>query len=109
MRIWDISPIKLCNKHLLGEHSELHAVWSVITNDKKGFANHPETLRWKGKLKALYLRHEQQIKEIENRGFNHNSPLDINFATGYSVQKDFVDSLQDQIKILKIKKCECIG
>jgi hypothetical protein len=108
MRIWDISPNKLCNKHLLGEHSELHAIWSVITNDKKGFANHPETLRWKGKLKALYLRHEQQIKEMENRGFNHNSPLDINFAIGCSVQKDFVDSLQDQIKILKIKKCECI-
>jgi hypothetical protein len=73
MRIWDIPPNKLCNRHLLGEHNELHAIWSILTKNKKGFIHHPETKRWKGKLKVLYLRHEQQIKEMEKRGFNHNS------------------------------------
>jgi hypothetical protein len=107
MRIWDISPNKLCNRHLLGEHSELHAIWSVITNDKKGFANHPETLRWKDKLKALYFRHEQQIKEMENRGFNHESPLNSDFAIGKSIQEDLVDSIEEQIKLLRNKKCKC--
>ncbi|MCM3906301.1 MAG: pyrimidine dimer DNA glycosylase/endonuclease V, partial [Pyrinomonadaceae bacterium] len=58
VRIWDIYPKKLCRNHLLGEHRELHAIWSVIVNGTKGYAHHPETLRWKGKLKELYGRHE---------------------------------------------------
>lgn len=107
MRIWDIPTDKLCINHLLGEHSELHAIWSILTKEKKGFARHPETLRWKGKLKALYLRHEQQIEEMEKRGFNHNSPLEERFATGSSVQENFVDSIEDQIKFLKNKNCDC--
>ena len=70
MRIWDIPPDKLCRNHLLGEHSELHAIWSILTKDKKGFARHPETLRWKGKLKALYIKHEIIVQEMKKRGFN---------------------------------------
>lgn len=45
MRIWDISPGKLCKNHLLGEHRELHAIWTVITENKKGYSKHPETIR----------------------------------------------------------------
>ena len=48
MRIWDVSPKKLCRHHLLGEHRELHAIWSVLVNGKMGYARHPETLRWRG-------------------------------------------------------------
>ena len=107
MRIWDIPPKKLCRQHLLGEHRELHAIWSIIVNNKKGYSNHPETLRWKGKLKALYLIHEEIVKEIKKRGFNHKSPLESNFATGADVQKEFVNSVRDQIKIIKSKKCNC--
>lgn len=43
MRIWDVSPSKLCKNHLLGEHRELHAMWVVITENKKGYSKHPET------------------------------------------------------------------
>jgi len=46
MRIWDLSPKKLCRAHLLGEHRELHAIWSVLVNGKKGYARHPETWAW---------------------------------------------------------------
>jgi hypothetical protein len=59
MRIWDIPVEKLCRNHLLGEHRELHAMWVVITQNKKGYSKHPETIRWIGKLRALYLRHNQ--------------------------------------------------
>ena len=107
MRIWDIPPYKLCRNHLLGEHSELHAIWSILTNEKKGFAYHPETLRWRGKLKALYLKHEEIVNEMKKRGFNHKSPLNIDFAIGNSIQKDFVDSIEHQINILRNKKCKC--
>lgn len=107
MRIWDIPPKKLCRKHLLGEHSELHALWTILTKNKKGFSRHPETLRWKGKLKALYLRHEDLVREMKRRGYRHQSPLDRHLAQGKNKQEDFVDSLEEQARILKEKKCGC--
>ena len=73
MRIWDIQPQKLCHSHLLGEHRELHAIWCIITNDKKGYSMHPETIRWKGKLRALYIRHQKLVKEMRKRGYEHKS------------------------------------
>ena len=39
MRIWDIAAHKLCRNHLLGEHRELHAIWSILTTGKKGIKN----------------------------------------------------------------------
>ena len=107
MRIWDISPDKLCRNHLLGEHRELHAIWKIITENKLGYVNHPETLRWRGKLKALYIRHNNLVNEMNKRGYNHKSPLDKDFAIGDEIQNIFVDSIDDQIKILKNKNCKC--
>ena len=107
MRIWDISPKKLCRNHLLGEHRELHAMWTVITEGKKGYSLHPETIRWKGKLKALYSRHEELVSEMNSRGYSHQSPLDKRKATGNSIQDVFVDSPSRQIQILKQKGCDC--
>jgi len=107
MRIWDIPPEKLCRKHLLGEHRELHAIWSILVNNKIGYSKHPETLRWKGKLNALYIRHEKLVNEMKIRDFNHKSPLNKELATGENIQKEYVDSVKDQIKILRNKKCKC--
>jgi hypothetical protein len=107
MRIWDIPPEKMCRQHLLGEHRELHALWSIIINDKKGYARHPETMRWRGKLNALYLRHEALVGEMTKRGYKHHTPLDPAFATGKADQDEFVDSHEKQVTILKEKGCDC--
>ena len=107
MRIWDITPGKLCRNHLLGEHRELHAMWTIITQNKKGYSKHPETIRWIGKLNALYIRHEKLVQEMNNRGYTHKSPLDKRKATGKSIQNVFVDIPSKQIKILKQKGCAC--
>ncbi len=107
MRIWDIDPKKLCNKHLIAEHGELHVIWSVIVNNKKGFSYHPETKRWQGKLKALYARHEKLVKEMSRRGFNHCSALDKKQAKGQSKQDKFVNTIAEQKIILRNKKCGC--
>ena len=109
MRIWDVAPDKLCRNHLLGEHRELHALWSILTKKKKGYSHHPETLRWKGKLKALYQRHDLLIKELVHRGYSHKSPLDQTLATGDSKQTDYVDSYEKQLAILREKQCGCFG
>jgi hypothetical protein len=107
MRIWDIAPEKLCRNHLLGEHRELHAIWTILTQGKKGYAFHPETIRWQGKLKALYLRHGQQVKEMHRRGYRHYSPLARAMATGKSRQDIYVDTPVKQRRILREKHCDC--
>ena len=107
MRIWDLSPSILCRQHLLGEHLELHSLWVVISQSKKGYSRHPETLRWIGKLKALYNRHEEQVKEMQSRGYNHKSPLDNALAVGSSKQNVFINSPAEQKEILRIKGCNC--
>ncbi|UCH71529.1 MAG: hypothetical protein JSW62_03775 [Thermoplasmatales archaeon] len=107
MRVWDISPDKLCRFHLLGEHTEIHALWSILINNKKGFAKHPETLRWKGKLNALYNRHEKIVNEMEKRKYNHKSPLNKTKAIGEEFQNEFVNTVDEQIQILKRNRCKC--
>jgi len=107
MRIWDIEPKYLCRKHLFGEHRELHGLWNILVNNKKGYRNHPETKRWIGKNKALFLRHEQLVKEIKKRDYNHNSLLDKKYASGKLKQDEFINTKTEQKVILKHKDCNC--
>lgn len=109
MRVWDVDPKHLCRQHLLGEHRELHGLWNILTihGGTGGYSNHPETLRWVGKLKALFLRHEALVNEMTHRGYNHHSPLDKTLAKGAAAQGDFIDSVAKQKKILRDKPCDC--
>ena len=107
MRIWDIEPSLLCREHLLGEHRELHAVWTILTQDKRGYANHPETLRWRGRLAALYRRHESLVEEMTSRGYRHRTPLDASLAQGLALQDQYVDTPEQQVALLRAKGCDC--
>jgi hypothetical protein len=107
MRIWDVPVSELCRSHLLGEHRELHAVWSIITNGKKGYATHPEIMRWRGRLLALYLRHEAEAAEMARRGYRHHTPLDESLAAGDATQTEFVDTPEEQRSILIARGCGC--
>jgi hypothetical protein len=107
VRIWDIEPERLCRQHLLGEHRELHAAWSILTQGKGGYAKHPEVVRWRGRLRALYVRHEALVGEMTRRGYRHGTPLDEALATGAEVQDVFVDSPAEQERLLREKGCEC--
>lgn len=110
MRVWDIHPKHLCRKHLLAEHRELHGLWNILTKHKSesGYSRHPETLRWVGKQKALYNRHEILVKEFSRRGYKHFTPLDKRRATGLGSQKVFIDTIREQKIILKKKPCDCL-
>lgn len=109
MRIWDIHPKHLCRAHLLGEHRELHGLWNILTQGKRGYSRHPETLRWAGKLAALYQRHEALVREMRRRGYSHRSPLDPDLATGSRRQDALVDTPERQRQLLLAKKCECFA
>jgi len=107
VRIWDVPPRRLCSRHLLGEHRELHGLWNVLTLDKRGYSRHPETRRWAGKLAALYARHEALVAEMGRRGFVHSSPLDPSLATGAAEQTEHVDPPERQLELLRQKPCDC--
>lgn len=119
MRIWDIHPKHLCRKHLLAEHRELHGLWNILTMHVRkgpsyaeasrgvGYSRHPETLRWVGKTKALYLRHGALVEEFARRGYHHRSPLDQRLARGKDRQDSLINTIAEQKDILCAKPCEC--
>ena len=107
MRIWDVKPEHLCRNHLLGEHAELHAIWSVLTQSKRGYSRHPEVLRWKGKLAALFQRHEALVTEMTRSNYKHESPLDRKRALGERAQRELLVSVEEQKRILRSKRCGC--
>src|SRR6185437_4062646 len=81
MRIWNVPCYDVSDHHLLGEHRELHWSWSVLTQDKRGYSRHPETLRWAGHLGGLYRRHEEEVAEMARRGWRgHRTPLAVDLV-----------------------------
>jgi hypothetical protein len=109
MRVWDVEPRLLCRQHLLGEHRELHGLWNILTihGGTGGYSQHPETLRWVDKTRALFARHEQLVDEMTRRGYRHHSPLDERLATGAATQDTYIDSLERQFELLSAKGCDC--
>lgn len=72
MRMWGVDPGRLCDKHLLGEHSEMHmAVGSI--NAGRSVAGHVE--RGQLVVPLIRKRHRDLMLEMHNRGMQHNSPL----------------------------------
>jgi hypothetical protein len=105
MRVWDVAPELLCRQHLLGEHRELHAIHSILRHNKAGYRQHPETLRWIGRLDALKVRHDLLVAEMLRRGWQHHTPLPL-LGDG-TTQELFVNTLQEQYAILAAKACQC--
>jgi hypothetical protein len=105
VRIWDLSPGYLNRGSLLGEHRELHGLHSILVNGKKGYANHPETLRWVGALGGLVGRHNQLIAEMALRGYVDRTPL-VSQEVDASWPSVFIDPPGDQIEILRSKYVE---
>jgi hypothetical protein len=101
MRVWDVDPGYLNRQSLLGEHREIHALVSIVINNKKGYARHPETLRWKNHLAALKHRHDLVVSEMQLRGYHHHSPVTIQGAPIWP--DEFIDPPGEQFAILRGK------
>ncbi len=74
-RMWGVDPRCLCKNHLLGEHNEIH---KLVGNIESG--NSIEGYIEKGHIDTseIQRRHEELKKEMERRGYNHDSPLNYN-------------------------------
>ena len=86
MRVWDISPGYLNRQSLLGEHREVHALLVILAEDRAGYANHPETRRWRGRLPALMVRHTWLAEEMGLRGYRERSPVPESALTAAAVK-----------------------
>ena len=102
MRIWDIHPGYLNRSSLLGEHRELHGIVSIVRNNKKGYAKHPETLRWVGHGWALSQRHKLLVAEMNLRGYVDKSPVRLRSNRGVWPDNE-IDPPGRQINLLKEK------
>ncbi len=67
-----VSPRKMCRRHLLGEHVEIHMAVASLRLGKSlaGFIE-------KGllELHSLRARHDALVQEMLRRGYAHRSPL----------------------------------
>jgi hypothetical protein len=100
----------LCRQHLLGEHRELHVLWSIMHNpeSKSPWRHHPETKRWVPAQVALLGRHLQQVLEMERRGYTHKSPLEYHpFDYDSFSWPPLRRSLEEEIAWLRSKGCDC--
>ena len=102
MRIWDIHPGYLNRQSLLGEHRELHGIVSIITNNKKGYSRHPETLRWVGYGWAIRQRHKLLALEMALRGYKDQSPVKLR-SNQEHWPEGIIDEPQVQFELLRNK------
>lgn len=97
MRMWNVKPELLCNKHLLGEHVEMHMFAGTIKRNKsiKGFLS-------KGFVETgnITKRHNELATEMLKRGINHKSELTLDVKNN----EGFVDVLNSLADLAK--RCE---
>lgn len=97
MRMWMVDPSLLCRQHLLGEHKELHMLVGTLL---KGISVAGYINGGLAEIHSIKKRHKQLVKEMENRGYNHQSPLKQ--FTSYRAGRVDVDESNREL----IKRCE---
>ena len=100
MRMWAINPSKLCNKHLLGEHVEMHMFAGTIKKKisikgyiEKGLVNPQDITK----------RHKELEEEMIKRGMNHKSVLDFDSSNLPNIPVNKRNSQEELIR--RCKEC----
>lgn len=110
MRIWHQELIpKLCRQHLLAVWRESLGCYKIITENKKGYRNHPAVKEFENNVGELRLRLRDIRKEMLNRGYHPKElPFPENGLTGVTFGKiNTWQTLEEQIEVLKEKGCNC--
>ena len=107
MRLWHAELIpKLCQKHLCAMWREGLGAYKIITENRKGYRNHPATIEFKHAPNTLYLILELVREEMIKRNYHPKEmpPRHVSKATEHI---QVWQTLEEQIKILKLKGCKC--
>jgi len=84
--MWNVNTDVMCNKHLLGEHVEMHMFTGSIN---KGINMQGYLDKGLVEIHNINKRHKELVKEMKKRGMIHNSPL--NFICNNEI--GYVDSI----------------
>ena len=100
MRMWMVDPSLLCRQHLLGEHKELHMLVGCIERGKNLRGYLEKNLV---ELSEINVRHDQLVKEMSARGYDHQSPLPVVCVSGgkVDVNKSLLD-LKERCKNCRV-------
>lgn len=111
MRMWNVDPKLLCRQHLIAEHCETHMFYGTI---KKGISIKGYLDKGLIEVHNLESRHDELSKEMESRGYKHNSPWPEKKVGIFHVLRGCVFeeewgkvNSEENIKILKEKCPEC--
>jgi hypothetical protein len=101
--MWMLPPEIMCNKHLLGEHHEIHMLEGCLLKGK--------SVEW-----ALYgmvfpmaapLRHEAIVKEMLRRGMLHSSILRASIFPSYEKMPYFLEDTEHNRAELYMRCVAC--
>ncbi len=101
MRMWNVNPAIMCNKHLLGEHVEMHMFIGCIKKNKslRGYIENGLV-----ELNNICYRHYRLVEEMRRRGMNHNTPM---FKRDWNLVQAYISSCGFGIGEVNEKKNEC--
>lgn len=104
MRMWQIPPNLMCRQHLLGEHVEMHMFAGSLVKgiSMKGYIENGLL-----DLPLLKERHDELVLEMDNRGYNHKSPLTHEYLKGHLFAHDIVPDFEHNVKDLAGRCSEC--
>lgn len=86
MRLWMVPPEIMCRQHLLGEHRECHTFVGTLL---KGIHIGGYLITGELDPRLLEARHTELVAEMNNRGYFHDSPLEMPDISRMSLQNDY--------------------
>jgi hypothetical protein len=102
MRMWGVDTKLMCDKHLLGEHVEMHMFVGCI---KKRMSLEGYLKGGLVRIDKIRERHGELVREFKRRGFSHRSPLG-KFDYGYLEGLGKIDAIKN-LKELERRCSNC--
>ena len=75
MRMWMVNPKFLCNKHLIGEHGEIHKHRHVFVKKYSILGRMSPIVQIEPLM--MLRRHDDLVEEMISRNMNHKSPYSM--------------------------------
>lgn len=104
MRMWGVNPFLLCDKHLIGEHGEIHKFIPTFAAHKGVHKRFYPVVQIQ--FKGYKERHDLLVDEMLRRGFNHFSPL-VNVPDFENIYPEYYHLEVDQENSIRDLKLRC--
>ena len=104
MRMWKVDPSKMCRKHLLGEHVEMHMFVGSIN---KGISMDGYINGGLVEINNIHGRHTLLVDEMLKRGYVHKKELPSFLADPWQDNFGSVDVAANEIELRRrCKECK---